>query len=32
VHPEKQDEYRYLLSIEYMEIIRNKKIGSYRVL
>jgi chitin disaccharide deacetylase len=32
VHPEKQDEYRYLLSTEYMEIIRNKKIGSFRTL
>ena len=32
VHPEKQDEYSYLLSTEYMEMIRNKKIGSYRVL
>ena len=32
VHPEKQDEYSYLLSTEYMELIRNKKIGSYRAL
>jgi predicted glycoside hydrolase/deacetylase ChbG (UPF0249 family) len=32
VHPEKQDEYSYLLSTEYMENIRNKKIGSYRSL
>jgi predicted glycoside hydrolase/deacetylase ChbG (UPF0249 family) len=32
VHPEKQDEYSYLLSFEYMEIIRNKRIGSYKVL
>jgi predicted glycoside hydrolase/deacetylase ChbG (UPF0249 family) len=32
VHPEKQDEYRYLLSTEYMEIIRNKKTGSFRTL
>ena len=32
VHPEKPDEYHYLLSTEYMEMIRNKKIGSYRAL
>jgi predicted glycoside hydrolase/deacetylase ChbG (UPF0249 family) len=32
VHPGKPDEYHYLLSAEYMEMIRNKKIGSYRVL
>jgi predicted glycoside hydrolase/deacetylase ChbG (UPF0249 family) len=32
VHPEKQDEYSYLLSTEYMEIIRNKKIESYGAL
>jgi predicted glycoside hydrolase/deacetylase ChbG (UPF0249 family) len=32
VHPEKQDEYHYLLGTEYMEMIRNKEIGSYRVL
>jgi chitin disaccharide deacetylase len=32
VHPEKQDEYSYLLSTEYMEIIRNKKMESYRAL
>jgi predicted glycoside hydrolase/deacetylase ChbG (UPF0249 family) len=32
VHPEKPDEHHYLLSTEYMEMIRNKKIGSYRVL
>jgi len=32
VHPEKPDEYHYLLSTEYMEMIRNKKIGSYKAL
>jgi len=32
VHPEKQDEYNYLLSNEYIELIRNKKIESYRAL
>jgi chitin disaccharide deacetylase len=32
VHPENQDEYHYLLGTEYMEMIRNKEIGSYRVL
>jgi chitin disaccharide deacetylase len=32
VHPEKQDEYNYLLSTEYVEMIRDKKIGSYRIL
>jgi predicted glycoside hydrolase/deacetylase ChbG (UPF0249 family) len=32
VHPEKQDEYGYLLSTEYMELICNKNIGSYRYL
>jgi chitin disaccharide deacetylase len=32
VHPEKQDECNYLLSTEYMEMIRNKKIGPYKVL
>jgi hypothetical protein len=32
VHPEKQEEYSYLLSTEYMEIIFNKKTGSYRAL
>jgi predicted glycoside hydrolase/deacetylase ChbG (UPF0249 family) len=29
VHPEKQDEYSYLLSAKYMEMIRDKKIGSF---
>jgi predicted glycoside hydrolase/deacetylase ChbG (UPF0249 family) len=32
VHPEKQDECSYLLSTEYMELIHDKKIGSYRAL
>jgi len=32
VHPENQDEYSYLSSSEYMEVIRNKKIGSFRSL
>jgi predicted glycoside hydrolase/deacetylase ChbG (UPF0249 family) len=32
VHPEKQDEYNYLLSAEYMEIIRNTKIESHKAL
>jgi predicted glycoside hydrolase/deacetylase ChbG (UPF0249 family) len=31
VHPEKQDEYSYLLSSQYMEIIRSKKIGSFDI-
>jgi len=31
VHPEKQDEYSYLLSTEYMEMICDKKIGSFKI-
>jgi hypothetical protein len=31
VHPEKQEEYSYLLSTEYMEMIRDKKTGSFDV-
>jgi len=30
VHPENQDEYSYLSSSKYMEVIHNKKIGSFR--
>jgi chitin disaccharide deacetylase len=32
VHPEKQDEYSYLLSTEYMGMIRDKKIGSFKIM
>ena len=32
VHPEKQDEYSYLLSSQYVEMIRGKKIGSFKVI